>query len=265
MILEELIKDGLDTVWAGKHVVCLETVDSTNIYAKKLAEEGAGNGTLVTAEKQTAGRGRRGRQWESAEGTAIAMTLLMRPRIRPENASMLTLVMGMAVTRALNELFDLRCQIKWPNDVVFNGRKICGILTEMSVGSDGIRYVVIGCGINVNMTEFPEELKERAVSLRMLTGKETAREEIIRYCMKYLETYYDIFQETEDLSQLMNEYNQMLVSTGCEVCILEPGNEYRGISEGINKEGQLLVRKEGGELVQVYAGEVSVRGVYGYV
>lgn len=178
---------------------------------------------------------------------------------------MLTLVMGMAVTRAINELFGLDCKIKWPNDVVLNGKKICGILTEMSADADGIKYVIIGCGINVNMTEFPKELQDKALSLRMIIGREVSREEVICYSMKYLEEYYSVFKETEDMSRLMKEYNRMLVSTGCEVCILEKGGEYRGISEGINEAGELLVRKEDGSLVCVYAGEVSVRGIYGYV
>lgn len=265
VVSAEEVKSRLDTVWAGCRVRYFETLDSTNIAAKRMAEDEAPNGTLVIADKQTAGRGRRGRLWETPKGEAIAMTLLMRPKLRPEKASMLTLVMGMAVTKALNELLGLECKIKWPNDVVFEGKKICGILTEMSTEINVINYLVIGCGINANMTEFPEELKERAISLRMITGQEVNRAEIISCCMEYMEKYYSVFQETEDMSLLMEEYNRMLVSVGNEVCVLEPGHEYRGISEGINCAGELLVRREDGTVCQVYAGEVSVRGIYGYV
>ena len=178
---------------------------------------------------------------------------------------MLTLVMGMAVTRAVNELYSLNCQIKWPNDVVWEGKKICGILVEMSAEMNAIHYLVIGCGINANMTEFTEELKEKAISLRMITGAEVDRAQIIQRSLEWLEKYYQKFEETSDMSGLMEEYNQMLVNRGSEVCVLDPCGEYRGRALGINDAGELLVEKEDGTTENVYAGEVSVRGVYGYV
>lgn len=265
VISAEEIKSRLDTMWAGCQVKYYDVLDSTNICAKRLAEEGAPNGTLVIAERQTAGRGRRGRQWETLEGTSIAMTLLMRPKLRPEKASMLTLVMGMAVTKALRKILGLECKIKWPNDVVFEGRKICGILTEMSAEIDAINYLVIGCGINANAEEVPLELQDKAVSLRMITGYEVNRAEIIGCCMKCLEEYYQIFEQTQDMSKLLEEYNHFLVSIGKEVCVLDPAGEFGGISQGINEAGELLVKKKDGSMAEIYAGEVSVRGIYGYV
>ena len=265
IISAEEVKSRLHTDWAGCEVRYFDTLDSTNICAKRMAEEGAPNGMLVIADKQTAGRGRCGRVWETPKGTAIAMTLLMRPNLRPEKASMLTLVMGMAVTRAVNELYSLNCQIKWPNDVVWEGKKICGILVEMSAEMNAIHYLVIGCGINANMTEFPEELKEKGISLRMITGAEVDRAQIIQRSLEWLEKYYQKFEETSDMSGLMEEYNQMLVNRGSEVCVLDPCGEYRGKALGINDAGELLVEKEDGTTENVYAGEVSVRGVYGYV
>ena len=243
IISAEEVKSRLHTDWAGCEVRYFDTLDSTNICAKRMAEEGAPNGTLVIADKQTAGRGRCGRVWETPKGTAIAMTLLMRPNLRPEKASMLTLVMGMAVTRAVNELYSLNCQIKWPNDVVWEGKKICGILVEMSA----------------------EELKEKAISLLMITGAEVDLAQIIQRSLEWLEKYYQKFEETSDMSGLMEEYNQMLVNRGSEVCVLDPCGEYRGRALGINDAGELLVEKEDGTTENVYAGEVSVRGVYGYV
>lgn len=265
VISADEVKSRLSTSWAGCQVRYFDTLDSTNICAKRLAEEGAPNGTLVIADRQTAGRGRRGRQWETPKGTAIAMTILIRPDLRPEKASMLTLVMGMAVAKALNELLNLQCRIKWPNDVVLDGKKICGILTEMSTEINVINYVVIGCGINANITDFPEELKDKAMSLCTAVGHEVNRAEVIQHCLEYLEKYYDIFEQAGDMSLLLDEYNSMLVSVGSEVCVLETSGEYRGISEGINEAGELLVRREAGRVEKVYAGEVSVRGVYGYV
>ena len=131
--------------------------------------------------------------------------------------------------------------------------------------SDLIHYLVIGCGINANMTEFPEELKEKAISLRMITGAEVDRAQIIQRSLEWLEKYYQKFEETSDMSGLMEEYNQMLVNRGSEVCVLDPCGEYRGKALGINDAGELRVEKEDGTTENVYAGEVSVRGVYGYV
>lgn len=265
IISAEEVKSRLHTTWAGCEVNYFNTLDSTNICAKRMAEEGALNGTLVIADEQTAGRGRCGRAWKTPKGTAIAMTLLMRPNLRPEKASMLTLIMGMAVTKAVNELYGLNCQIKWPNDVVWEGKKICGILVEMSAEMNAIHYLVIGCGINANVTEFPEELKEKAISLRMITGHEVDRAQIIQRSLEWLEEYYQKFEETNDMSGLMEEYNQMLVNIGNKVCVLDPCGEYRGMALGINDAGELRVEKEDGTIENVYAGEVSVRGVYGYI
>ena len=193
------------------------------------------------------------------------MSLLLRPGIRPEHASMLTLVMGMAVADAINELVDdSLAGIKWPNDVVLKGKKVSGTLTEMSAEMDCIHYVVIGTGINVNTQKFPEELNQ-ATSLRLTTGRNFRRAELIALCMKYFEKYYGLFEETEDLSLLTDEYNRLLVNQNQEVRVLEPENEYTGLALGINNQGELLVRREDGHVEEIYAGEVSVRGVYGYV
>ncbi|MDO5424417.1 MAG: biotin--[acetyl-CoA-carboxylase] ligase [Eubacteriales bacterium] len=260
----EAIESFLKTEWAGRKLYCLDTIDSTNNYAKKLAEEGAPHGTLVLAEKQEAGKGRRGRGWSTPKGTAIAMTLLLRPDIRPEKASMLTLVMGLAAARACRELLNLDVQIKWPNDLVIGGKKICGILTEMSAEMLGIHYLVIGIGINVNMTEFPEEIRSVATSLRLEAGKTIDRAELIAKCMEQFETCYESFIRTGDLVELQEAYQALLVNRNQKVCVLEPGHEYTGTALGINEMGELLVETEEG-IRAVYAGEVSVRGVYGYV
>jgi len=255
----------------GANTIHFQVTDSTNVQAGRLAEEGAPHGTLVTADAQTAGKGRRGRTWVSRAGDNIYMSLLLRPKIAPEHASMLTLVMGLSAARACTEaLCEAGCGaedwigIKWPNDLVWRGRKICGILTEMSVKETGIDHVVIGVGINVNGLDFPDELKETAASLRMAAGQPLSGERIIRRTMEYFEKDYETFIETEDLSSLLEAYNACLVNCHREVRVLDPGNEYTGIARGINARGELLVEYKG-ELRRVYAGEVSVRGIYGYV
>lgn len=259
--LEELLK----TSRMGKTTVHLEQVDSTNTLAKKLADEGLPEGTLVMAEEQTGGRGRLGRSWCTPKGTAVAMTLLLRPKFRPEHASMVTLVMGLAVTKAIRQLCSIHAGIKWPNDVVIGGKKICGILTEMSADQNGIRHLVVGVGINVNVPEFPKELRSIATSLLREVQQEVDREELIAECMFWFEKYYSEFVQQESFAPLKEEYEAFLLNKNQKVKVLEPGNEYTGIALGINDKGELLVQREDGTTTAIYAGEVSVRGIYGYV
>ena len=177
----------------------------------------------------------------------------------------MTLVMALAVVEALEEIDPDGCGIKWPNDVVMNGKKVCGILTEMSAELDAIHYVVVGVGINVNQPSFEGELADRATSLYMELGHKVNRSRFIARVMHYFEQEYEIFQKTYDLSGLVDTYNKYLLNREKKVRVLDPKGEYEGIARSINEKGELLVEKEDGEIVAVYAGEVSVRGIYGYV
>lgn len=252
------------TKWAGKSIFVFKETDSTNIQAKAGGEKGEPHGTLYVAESQSAGRGRRGRRWESPAGESIYMSLLLRPEFPPVKAPMLTLVMALAVARALREQTGVDVQIKWPNDLVVQGRKICGILTEMSIEMTWINYVVIGIGINVNQNEFPEELKDCASSLKMETGRRFRRSHLIAAVMEYFEMYYEQFLQEGSLAGLRKEYNELLVNKDRQVKILEPGNHYEAYALGINDTGELIVEKEDGSVQNIFAGEVSVRGIYGY-
>lgn len=249
--------------WENVHY--FESVDSTNNVVKLMAEEGAEHGTVVVADVQTAGRGRIGREWTSPKNGGIWMSVLLRPDIRPENASRLTLVAAMAVRETLAKKTGVDCWIKWPNDIVTNGKKICGILTEMKSQAGEVNYIVVGIGINVNIERFPEELTETASSLYIETGRSFERSEIIEEFGKSFAKYYDIFMLTQDMSVLMMEYNNCLANYNNKVKILDTRNTYTGVSEGINEAGELLVRDETGNMNVVRTGEVSVRGIYGYV
>lgn len=261
---DEILKH-MNTRWAGREVVYLDVTDSTNNQAKKLGEEGAPHGTLVVADKQEGGKGRRGRNWVSEPGVGIWMSVLLRPEISTRSVSMLTLIMAMAASKGIYEATGIESRIKWPNDLVLNKKKMCGILTEMSTDQTEIKYVVPGTGINVCQESFPDEIKETATSLYLETGIKFDRAEIIGKIMNALEEYYDIFTETEDMSLLMEEYNKKLVNLGNEVCVLAASGDFCGVSEGINKTGGLIVRLPDGSRTEVISGEVSVRGVYGYV
>ncbi len=262
---EAELKSVIKTCWAGQNIRFCEQVDSTNNEARRLADQGAPHGTLVVAELQTAGKGRRGRFWTSPKGSGIWMSLILRPDFAPEQASMLTLVAAMAVETGIRKITGQDCRIKWPNDIVLDGKKICGILTEMSTEEDCIRHVVVGIGINVNILEFPEEIGKTATSLALKSGKEIRRAPLVNAVMQAWEDYYGRYRETLDMSGLREEYNGRLVNCEREVKVLAPKGEYCGISHGINDAGELLVELENGELREVISGEVSVRGIYGYV
>ena len=260
---ETTIADQIHTKWAGKTVHYARETDSTNLWIKRLAKEGASEGTLALAEFQSAGRGRLGRSWEVPEGTSVMMSILLRPKFEPQYAPTLTLVMGMAVAKAVKNLgFDV--SIKWPNDVVVSHKKICGILTEMGVRDGKIDYAVIGVGINVNIKEFPEEMADKATSLYLESGREFDRSQIPGLVMEAFEKYYEKFAATCDLSGLKEEYESILANYNQPVRVLakEP---YEGVARGITDGGELLVEKTDGTIVAVSAGEVSVRGLYSYV
>lgn len=265
VITIEELKSQIDTEWAGNQVYYYDKTDSTNIRAKQLGEEGAPHGTLAVADQQSAGRGRRGRAWESPKGCSIYMSILLRPDIAPSKAPMLTLVMALSVVQGLKECIDLEFQIKWPNDIVLHGKKLVGILTEMSTEIDYINHVVIGAGINVNMKELPKELGEKATSLRIETGEVIKRSPIIAAVMRKFEKNYSMFLELQNLEKMQDEYNSLLVNIEKEVRILSGKEEYNAYALGINENGELLVRRDDGTLEAVFAGEVSVRGIYGYV
>ena len=243
-----------------------ETIESTNKKAKSLAEEGAGHGVLITADAQEAGIGRRGRTWISESGTGIYMSMVLRPEIKTEHASMLTLVAALAVQKAIESVCtdEVETEIKWPNDIVVNKKKVCGILTELSLKGTDIDYVIVGIGINVNNQIFAEEIKQTASSLYLETGVQTDREMLITEVWKHFCVYYQQFLEKEDLSLLKEEYEQVLVNKENRVNVLDPLGEYTGIAKGITNTGELIVDTDG-EIKYVSGGEVSVRGIYGYV
>ena len=265
LMTEAEIKSLMHTEWVAKEVLYFDTIDSTNTKAQELAEKGYPSGTLVVADKQESGKGRRGRSWVSPSGTGIFMTLMIKPDINPNNASMLTLVAALAVAKAITGVTGEEALIKWPNDIVVNSKKVCGILTEMNAQFDYINHIVVGIGINVHNESFPEEISQMASSLMIEAGgKRFHRAQIIAETMSYFEQYYDTFLKTQDLSALVREYDELLVNMNKAVRVLDPKEPFDGKAMGITPKGELIVDTwESRKLVS--SGEVSVRGIYGYV
>ena len=242
-----------------------EIIESTNKKAGLLAREGAPHGTLVTADVQEAGVGRRGRSWSSEKDAGIYMSMVLRPEIDTNHASMLTLVAAMAVQKAMEQMCETEVpMIKWPNDIVLNKKKVCGILTELFLVGADIDFVIVGIGINVNNKAFPEEISETASSLFLELGREIDRELLITKVWDNFKLYYEQFLKTKDISLFQEEYEKVLVNKEENVRVLDPLDEYTGVAKGVTSTGELIVDTEG-ERTLVSGGEVSVRGIYGYV
>lgn len=245
-----------------------ESVDSTNDRIKARVHEGEASGLVISAGQQTAGKGRIGRKWESPSHDSIATSLLIEPEeISIEAISTITVVAAMAVRDALYRLYGLSGLIKWPNDIVFDGKKICGILTEMELKDGKVWYVVVGIGVNVHNKDFPEEIAYKATSVDLELGKTTGgqghREELTKEIWNSFKKYYNIFIETQDMTGLKEEYEKFLANRGNRVRIEAQDDSYEATAVGITDRGELIVEVDNEERV-IRTGEVSVRGIYGY-
>lgn len=259
-LLASEIKHGLNTKFVGSEVFSYECLESTNKEAKRLAAAGAAEGTVVVAEEQTGGRGRLARHFFSPPGKGIWFSVILRPPFLPQEAPKCTLLAAVAVAKAMAEA-GLEPAIKWPNDLLYQNRKLVGILTEMSAEMDGIKYVVIGIGINVNIAreEFPEEIRETAASLMEIKGEPLARVPFLQSVLREMEGLY---QEAVQVGfgPVFEAWRHYSATLGQEVQVIgvKSGEKYLGRAVDIDEDGALLVEAEGG-LRRVLAGDVSIR------
>lgn len=255
------LEQGLKTKTMGQTIYFYEETDTTNNRARELALEGAPEGTLVVAEKQTAGRGRRGKVWESPLGTGIWMSLVLRPQIAPAEASVLTLLCGLATAEAIEAKTGLSAGIKWPNDILINGKKAVGILTEMDCEMSEVHFVIPGIGINVNTASFPPEIAEIATSLYLECGKTVSRRRLVHKVLERLEEHYETFLRTGSFAAMLEDYRKHCITLGKEVHVLGREPFFAEVLD-ITPEGELLVRRaDNGKEEVVFSGEVSIRGV----
>lgn len=252
----------------GRRLICLEEVDSTNTYAKRLAAEGAADGTVVLADHQTAGRGRMGRPFQSPRGKGIYLSALLRPSLPPERLTPVTALAGVAVCEAMEEVCGLCPGLKWPNDPVLHGKKLCGILTELTMDPDtGRPALVLGIGLNVGQTaaDFSPEVAELATSLAQELGKPVSLTEVTAALIRALDRLYAALR-TDALASYLAAYRQSCVNLGKAVQLIAPDGG-RETAEAVGIDGQfgLVVRTADGGEKTVRSGEVSVRGMYGYI
>ncbi|MCQ6273902.1 biotin--[acetyl-CoA-carboxylase] ligase [Bacillus sp. V3B] len=254
------VRLGLTTKRLGQHIHYEESVDSTQKIALRLSLDGAPEGTVVIAEEQTAGRGRMERSWHSPKYTGVWMSVILRPNLVPQKAPQLTLVVAVAVVQAIEELTTLHPQIKWPNDLLINGKKMTGILTELQAESDRINSVIIGVGMNVNQEKasYPEDLRSIATSLLMETGMKVNRAELIQHVLSKLEHLYDLYLQ-EGFYPIKILWESYAISIGKMIkARMLQGNIY-GKAVGITDDGVLMVEDEQGKIHFIYSADIELQ------
>jgi BirA family transcriptional regulator, biotin operon repressor / biotin---[acetyl-CoA-carboxylase] ligase len=258
ILVPQLLIHSLHGTVFARHIYHFFKVDSTNTVAMQLGEQGEPHGAVVLAEEQTAGRGRAGRKWISEKSAGIHCTVLVRPRISPAHAPLLTLVAGLAARDAAAEELDSLPDIRWPNDLLIGGRKFCGILTEMHAEPDRIHYAVIGIGMNVNQAKMPAELADIATSLRMETGKTHSRLELLIRLLRHLDRYYNLFlaEGAEPILRRFAEVSSYF--QGKHVKISTATETFTGMTAGLESSGVLRVTRDDGRGVEpVLSGDVE--------
>lgn len=253
-----------DHPWA-ELVQVLQTVDSTNTLAKQLAAEGAPEGTVILAEHQTGGRGRMGRRFESPAGSGIYMSVILRPDIPPQQLLHLTAVVAVAVCDAVERATGLQPQVKWVNDLIAGGRKLAGILTELALDpqSGKVCHAVVGVGLNCCQTSFPPELQQIATSVYLQTGSLPDRNRLVSEMIRSLRQLSASLLTEQD--SWMARYAARCINVGKPVQILQGGAVREAVALGVDRNAALQVRYADGSCAQINSGEVSVRGLYGYV
>ena len=250
------IRPHLSTKWLGRRYRHTLRVDSTNDDARRLAQAGAAEGTVVVAEEQTGGRGRLGRTWLSRRGRDILLSLVLRPRVDPAQAPGLNLVVGLAAGQAIGEVAGIPIDLKWPNDVLAGGGKCCGVLTEMNADPGQIHFVIVGVGINVNGTSLPDAIASRASTLEQAAGGPVPRPRLAAALLNRLETLYLAFLD-RGLQPLLERWVAASSSVrGRPVLVSNPGRSLRGTTAGLGRQGALRIRREDGRVEEVLAGDV---------
>lgn len=256
----EEIEAALTTKWVGRNIRYCESINSTNELAKKAANEGCADGLVAIAEEQVSGKGRLSRGWFSPYGHGVWVSVVLKPPFLPQEAPKCTLMAAIAVVKAVNKYKGVKASIKWPNDILLNGKKMVGILTEMNAEFGKVNYIVIGTGINVNVPRemIPEELQDLAISVADAAKEPVRRIDILADYLKNLEDLYETVLK-EGFGPIFAEWRKYNNTLGQEVKVISLGDTYYGKAIDIDPEGLLVVQKKDGTIEKVIAGDVSIR------
>ncbi len=259
-LLADEIADGLRARRFGKKIQVYAKLDSTNDAAMNAAQHGAAEGTVIFAEAQGKGRGRLGRHWHSPQGKGLWFSVVLRPSMPMNAAPQITLAAAVGLAKALREQTGLDIQIKWPNDLFWAGKKICGILTEIETDLEAIRYAVLGIGLNVNMgtSDFPAELKGKAASLKIASGETWNRNVLAKSLLEHLESSYDLLA-AHGFDEIQREWSNMSLTTGKWVEVVSLNRRVEGVAQGVDPNGYLLLRKDNGMTEHVISGDVLLK------
>lgn len=260
LLLAHEIRAGLQTlVFGKKDIVYFRETDSTNLRAKELADSGAPEGTVVVAEGQTEGRGRRGRTWFSPAGEGIYVSIILRPVLSPNEAPRLTLLAAVAAAESLLHLAPLGIRIKWPNDIMVGGKKLAGILTQISTEMDAVDYIVVGIGINVNTPPkgFPDDLRDRATSILAETKKPFPRIALLRLYLETLEDRYEAFRQSGFLP-ILERWKELSDIIGRSIRVEMLNRRWTGVALDVDQEGALILRGPDGITQRIVSGDVTL-------
>jgi BirA family biotin operon repressor/biotin-[acetyl-CoA-carboxylase] ligase len=257
ILTPDMLRQQLKGSMFAKKIHHFFRVDSTNRVALDLGYAGEPEGTVILAEEQTAGRGRMGRSWHSERASGIYVTLLLRPTISPVQAPLLTMMAGLSAYAAIQEQTGLQLDVKWPNDLIMNGKKLGGILTEMHAEPNLVRFLIVGIGLNVNQKEFPAELDSIATSLRAESGKNQSRLELLARLLRGFESDYNRFLRDGSNSVTKRFAQVSSYARGKKVRVTNGSESYVGVTAGLRPEGLLQIQREDGALVTVLAGDVT--------
>ena len=257
LLREGDLKPGLKTRVMGREVHLFPDVSSTNTLAMEMASKGAPEGTIVLAEAQTGGKGRRGRKWISPRGN-LYLSVVLRPDVPLHKSPVITLMGAVAVASAIRRMYGLKASIKWPNDILISGRKVCGLLTEMSAEQDRVRHIVLGIGIDANMDleALPSDVRAQTTTLAVEAGGKIDRTALLRQLLRELDRWYGVFLADE--RDILAAWRTLNVTTGNRVAISGAGEVLEGLAQGIDDEGRLIIRLDDGTVRTIAAGDVTI-------
>ncbi|PIC62809.1 biotin--[acetyl-CoA-carboxylase] ligase [Sporosarcina sp. P13] len=254
------ISEQLETTAYGRFVKYFKTCATTQTIAHEEAQNGAADGTLIISEEQTAGKGRLARPWVSNAGRGIWMSLIIRPQLPPQQAPQLTLVAAVAIVRAIEEVTNIQPVIKWPNDILINGKKVTGILTELQADPDRVKAIILGMGVNANqvLSDFPEELQTIATSLRIEKGEKVDRAKLVAKIMQYLEQYTALYVE-KGFAPIKILWESYATITGKKIKANMVNESVEGIALGISEDGMLELQLEDGTIRGIYSADIEMK------